>query len=64
VSTDLQVLESFDALPDADKHGAAVEILKRVSMVTQGDVPDSVLIETADELFCALDAEEALDAQR
>ena len=59
-----QLLESFDALPEADKHRAAVEILRRVSAVGAEDVPESALVEAADELFRALDAEEAGHAER
>jgi hypothetical protein len=59
-----QLLESFDALPGGDKHQAAVEILCRVSAAVEGDVPEAALIEAADELFRALDAEEARHAQR
>jgi hypothetical protein len=59
-----QVLESFDALPEADKHLAAVEILRRLSADIRGDVPESALVEAADELFRALDAEEAAHAER
>jgi hypothetical protein len=58
-----QILDSFDALPEADKHRVAVEILRRDPTI-HGDVPEAGLIETADELFCALDAEEAANAQR
>jgi hypothetical protein len=59
-----QLLESFDALPEADKHRAAVEILRRASATVEGDVPESALVEAADELFRALDAEEAGHAPR
>jgi len=59
-----QLLASFDALPEADKHRAAVEILRRVSAVGAEDVPESALVEAADELFRALDAEEAGHAER
>ena len=54
-----QLLDTFDALPDADKHQAAVEILRRISSAVEGDLPDSALVEAADELFRTLDAEEA-----
>jgi hypothetical protein len=57
------LLDSFDALADADKHRVAVEILRRDS-ANQGDVTDAGLIEAADELFLALDAEEEAHAQR
>lgn len=58
------VVESFDALPDADKHEAAVQIMRRYSGTVVGDVPDAGLVEAADELFRALDAEEAIHASR
>lgn len=57
-----QLLESFDALPEADKHRVAVAILQRVSADVQGDIPETALLEAADELFRALDAEEASHA--
>jgi hypothetical protein len=53
-----QILDSFDALPDADKHQAAVEILRRVTGDEKGDLPESALVGLADELFCTLDEEE------
>jgi hypothetical protein len=59
-----QLLASFDALPAVDKHQAVVEILRRVSPTDQGDMPESALIEAADDLFRALDAEEADRAPR
>src|SRR5881275_131934 len=59
-----QLLNAFDALPEADKHQVAVEIFRRVSPATEGDVPESALVEAAEDLFCALDAEEARHAQR
>ncbi|HEV3256012.1 MAG TPA: hypothetical protein VG013_03965 [Gemmataceae bacterium] len=49
-----QLLDSFDALPAAARHRAAVGILRRVSASA----------EAADELFRALDAEEAGNASR
>jgi hypothetical protein len=58
-----QLLDSFDALAEPDKHRVAVEILRRETAI-QGDVPEAALIEAADELFRALDAEEAAHAQR
>jgi hypothetical protein len=59
-----QLLESFDALGQADKHQAAVEILRRVLPAAEGDVPESALVEAADALFRAVDAEETAHAQR
>jgi hypothetical protein len=58
-----QLLQSFDCLSEADKHQAAMEILRRV-VPAQGELPDSALVEAADELFRALDAEEAANAER
>jgi hypothetical protein len=54
-----ELLNSFDALPEADKHHAAVEILRRLSASAEGGLPEAALVEAADELFRALDAEEA-----
>ena len=59
-----QLLESFDALSEADKHRAAVEILRRYGDPAQDDLPEAGLVEAADELFRALDAEEAGHAPR
>ena len=58
-----QLLNAFNALPEADKHRAAVEIFRRFSPVTEGDVPETGLVEAAEELFRALDAEERGHAQ-
>jgi hypothetical protein len=41
-----------------------VEILRRVSATAEGDVPERALVEAADDLFRALDAEEAGHAPR
>jgi len=59
-----QILETFDALPDADKHEAAVEILRRVAGDVKGDLPENALIGAAEELFRDLDTEEAGHAPR
>ena len=58
-----QLLDSFDALPDADKHQVAVEILRRVAVSIDGDLPEDALVGAADELFRTLDAEEDAHAQ-
>jgi hypothetical protein len=58
-----QILGSFDSLSDAEKHQVAVEILRRVSGSTSGDLADDELSAAADQLFCDLDAEEAKHAQ-
>ncbi len=56
-----QLLDSFDALSDADKHLVAVEILRRFAAAPEGDLPEGALVEAADELLLALDTEEAGD---
>lgn len=53
------LLNSYDALPPAEQHEAAVEILRRAALSAEGDIPEAGLVELADELFQALDAEEA-----
>jgi hypothetical protein len=58
-----QLLDAFDALPEADKRLAAIEILRRVSPAADGDLPESVFVDAAEELFLALDAEEAGNGQ-
>jgi hypothetical protein len=58
------ILESFNALTEADKHQVAVEILRRCGIVGTGDLPEKALVEVADELFRALDVEEAGHAPR
>jgi hypothetical protein len=56
-----QLLDSFDALPEPDKHQAAIEILRRYGGAAEDDLPESALVEAADELFRALDEEETGD---
>ena len=63
-ATAQQLLDSFDALPEADQHQVAVEILRRFAGAVDGDLPESALVEAADELFRTLDAEEAGHAPR
>jgi hypothetical protein len=59
-----QLLDSFDALTEVDQHQAAVEILRRFASTGAGDLPEEALVKAADELFRALDAEEARHAAR
>ena len=59
-----QLLNSFDVLPEGEKHQAVVEILRRFGGVIAGDLPEETLIGAADELFRALDGEEAGHAPR
>jgi hypothetical protein len=55
-----QLLETFDSLPSAQQKEAAREILQRLNLAT-GDLPESALLETADQLFLAMDQREAAD---
>jgi hypothetical protein len=55
------LLETFDTLSDAERHEAAVEILRRVT-TSEGELPENALLEAANALFCALDSEEAVNA--
>jgi len=57
-----QLLTSFDALSEAEKQEAAVEVLRRVLQSTPGELPEESLIAAAEELFLELDAREAADA--
>jgi len=57
-----QLLDAFDALPEADKHQVAVQILRRFAGAEAGDLSEEALTGAADELFRALDAEEARHA--
>jgi hypothetical protein len=59
-----ELLNAFESLPQAERHEAAVEILRRAFPGGAGDVPESALIDSADELFRALDAEEEMHAGR
>ena len=59
-----QVLDAFNALSEADKHHAVVEMLRRALPGAEGDVPEAALVEAADELFRALDTEEGIHAAR
>lgn len=56
-----QLLDAFDALPEAERETVVAELLTR-HPVGAGDLPDAGLVELADELFRANDAEEATDA--
>ena len=46
------LLESFDALTDAEREEVAVEILRRVPLST-GELGDDAQVEAADALFSA-----------
>jgi hypothetical protein len=54
-----ELLDIFDALPHSEKHEMVMELLRRICPPAQGDLPGASLTALADELFCALDAQEA-----
>ena len=53
----IAILKSFESLPDLEKYSVASEILQR--MPDGDNSPESMLDGLADELFSALDEEEA-----
>lgn len=59
-----QILESFDALPEQERHLLIAEILRRSSPAGSGDVPESALVEIAEDLFRSMDTEEGNHANR
>jgi hypothetical protein len=59
-----QVLTAFDALPEHEKHLAAVEVLRRAWPQRVSDLSDDAFLAAADAVFVELDAREAADAQR
>jgi hypothetical protein len=52
------LLEAFDALSEAERHEAAVEILRRISP-RDAELTEQANVEVADAAFAMLDAEEA-----
>ena len=56
-----ELLDAFDALPDAERHEVAAELLRRTLKGEPGDVSDDALVATAEELFLELDTREAGD---
>jgi hypothetical protein len=62
VTTAVQaLLDSFDALPERERHEVAVELLRRVA--PSAELPDEALVAAADEVFLELDARAAADAR-
>jgi hypothetical protein len=62
MSTAVQdLLHSYDALSEAERHEAVVELLRR--SVAQPELPDEALVIAADEVFRDLDEREAGDAR-
>jgi hypothetical protein len=58
-----QILSAFDALNDADKHVAALEVLRRIWPQSESAISDESFVAAAEEVFLELDAREAADAQ-
>lgn len=58
-----QLLDSFEALSEAEKQEAIAEVLRRSTQLVPGDLPEEALVAAAEELFLELDAREAADAQ-
>ena len=56
------LLRAFKALPPAEQHELAAEILRR--WAPDGDLPAAALDELAADLFRAYDAEESAGAAR
>ena len=52
------MVEAFDRLSEVGRREVAVEIIRRMTLA-DGELPEGVLVEPADALFCMLDAEEA-----
>jgi hypothetical protein len=55
-----QLLDTFSALPAAEQHEVTIEILRAAT--ANGELSDECLLETADELFRQMDADEAKHA--
>ena len=58
-----ELLDSFDALSDAEKHEAGTQLLERILRAVSGELPNEELVTAAEGLFLELDAGEAGDAQ-
>lgn len=56
------LIEAFESLSEAERQEAALEIFRRVT-ISQDDLPEQAFVEVADELFRALDAEEAANGR-
>ena len=50
-----RLLDTFDALPDPERHEVACEILRRTALAEHGALQDAELAALADEVFRELD---------
>lgn len=57
------LLQSFEALSEAEQHDITVELLRRATVPSTAELPDEALVTAADELFQDLDAREEADAR-
>jgi len=53
-----QLLQAFEALPEAEKRVFTVEFFRRATPFDSGPLEDSETAEAADQLFAGLQAEE------
>ncbi len=61
--TSQSILESFNQLPEVEKHELASEIIRSVVMLNFPPLTDEALAEVADALFIEHEEMEANDAQ-
>ncbi|MBI3866647.1 MAG: hypothetical protein HY290_32600 [Planctomycetia bacterium] len=54
-----ELLDTFEQLPHAEQHEAAIEIMRRTVPTATQPLNEDVLVEQAEALFLSLDAEEA-----
>ena len=57
------LLRSFQALSDAEKHEAASLLMRQFAQGEAGEIGDETFVAVAEELFLDLDAREAGDGQ-
>lgn len=57
--TSQQLLESFEQLPESEKHQIAIEILRRTLSLEVPSLAEEELTLSAEALFLSLDREEA-----
>ena len=50
-----RLLDTFDALPEPERHEVAREILRRTALAEHGALQDAELVVLADEVFRELD---------
>ena len=58
-----ELLNTFDALPDPEKHEAATQLRRRVIIGESVDALEDVLVFASEELFLELDDREATGGQ-